>query len=322
MARGYDPRTGRHGLITGEDGAVRPRGPHSTRRSRGHAATASGTSTRCRAIGVDERLDGHCPPSTRAAQERLGYPTQKPEALLERIILGQQQRGRRGARPFCGCGTAIAVAQRLKRRWIGIDITHLAITLMKHRLQDAFGERGRSTTVIGEPSTWPTREQLAARTRTSSSGGRSAWSARGRWSRRRARTRASTAGSTSTTRATAARPKQIILSVKAGHIGVAHVRDLRGVLEREQAEIGVLITMEEPTQPMRTEAASAGFYQARKGPQAAWGTFRRLQSSTIAGLLAGTERLEAPPLGQMDRTFRKAPRSQANHEALALDLET
>src|SRR5262249_5141825 len=76
-----------------------------------------------------------------ASPERLGYPTQKPEALLERIIRASSNEGDTVLDPFCGCGTAVAVAQRLGRRWIGIDITHLAITLIKTRLRDAYGER-------------------------------------------------------------------------------------------------------------------------------------------------------------------------------------
>ena len=84
--------------------------------------------------------------------ERLGYPTQKPEALLERIINASSNEGQTVLDPFCGCGTAIAVAQRLNRHWIGIDITHLAIALIKHRLQNAFGDAIKDCyEVIGEP---------------------------------------------------------------------------------------------------------------------------------------------------------------------------
>ena len=75
------------------------------------------------------------PPINPRAKERLGYPTQKPEALLERIISASSNEGDVVLDPFCGCGTAIAAAERLNRRWIGIDITHMAITLIRHRLQ-------------------------------------------------------------------------------------------------------------------------------------------------------------------------------------------
>ena len=78
------------------------------------------------------------PPIHASAAERLGYPTQKPEALLERIIRSSSDEGDLVLDPFCGCGTTIAAAQNLKRRWVGIDITHLAITLIRSRLTDTF----------------------------------------------------------------------------------------------------------------------------------------------------------------------------------------
>jgi hypothetical protein len=75
------------------------------------------------------------------AKERLGYPTQKPEALLERILKASSNEGDLVLDPFCGCGTTVQVAQRLNRRWIGIDVTHLAIGLIKKRLSDALRPR-------------------------------------------------------------------------------------------------------------------------------------------------------------------------------------
>ncbi len=99
-------------------------------------------------------------PINAAAGERLSYPTQKPEALLERIIAASSNEGGVVLDPFCGCGTAIAVAQRLKRQWIGIDITHLAVALMKHRLAGTFQDTVQYK-VIGEPTTVEDAEQLA-----------------------------------------------------------------------------------------------------------------------------------------------------------------
>src|SRR5439155_345180 len=98
-----------------------------------------------------------------SATERLGYPTQKPEALLERIIRASSNEGDTVLDPFCGCGTAVVVAQRFDRRWIGIDITHLAVTLVKHRLRDAFGEEvAKAYRVVGEPTSLPDARELAA----------------------------------------------------------------------------------------------------------------------------------------------------------------
>jgi len=100
------------------------------------------------------------PTMAATAKERLGYPTQKPEALLERIIQASSNEGDLVLDPFCGSGTTVAVAQRLGRRWIGIDITHLAIGLMKHRLRDSFGD-GVDYEVIGEPVSLPDAQALA-----------------------------------------------------------------------------------------------------------------------------------------------------------------
>jgi hypothetical protein len=107
----------------------------------------------------------------------------------------------------------------------------------------------------------------------------------------------------------------VILSVKAGATGVAHVRDLRGVVDREQAQIGVLISMVEPTQPMRAEAASAGFYDSP-----GWKTSHpRLQILTVEELLGG-KRIDMPAVGQQRATFRQAPKAKGQApEQLALD---
>jgi DNA modification methylase len=199
-------------------------------------------------------------PINSAAQEPLGYPTQKPEALLERIIKASSNEGDTVLDPFCGCGTAIAVAQRLNRRWIGIDVTHLAIGLIKKRLDDAFGESVRETyEVIGEPVDLAGAQKLAQEDpyqfqwwALSLVGARPLERKKGadRGIDGRLYFHDEKGGKT----------KQIILSVKAGHVQAAYVRDLRGVIEREKAEIGVLISMEPPTKPMLKEAAEAGFY--------------------------------------------------------------
>ena len=101
------------------------------------------------------------PPINPRAKERLGYPTQKPEALLERIINASSNEGDVVLDPFCGCGTAIAAAERLNRRWIGIDITHLAVTLIRHRLHDAFKGELRPYEVLGQPQDVASAQALA-----------------------------------------------------------------------------------------------------------------------------------------------------------------
>ncbi len=243
------------------------------------------------------------PPIASQAHERLGYPTQKPEALLHRIISASSNRGDVVLDPFCGCGTAIAVAERLERRWVGIDITRLAIALIKHRLRHAFGKHV-SYKVVGEPVGISEAEALAkedpyqfqwwalglvgARPVEQKKG-----SDKGIDGRLYFHDEASSKGKT----------KQILLQIKAGNVSVAHVRDLRGVIERENAEIGALICLEEPTQAMRSEAASAGFY---KSP---WGRYPRLQICTVKEIMLG-KGIEYPSPRDTNVTFKRAPRAK------------
>ncbi len=239
------------------------------------------------------------------ARERLGYPTQKPEALLQRIINASSNEGHLVLDPFCGCGTTIAVAQRLKRRWIGIDITHLAVSLIKHRLHDAFGDAIQYD-VLGEPEALPDAEALAKQDPYQFQ-----WWALGLVEARPVEQKKGADKGIDGRlyfhdEIAGGKTKHIVLQVKAGHVGVAYVRDLRGVLDRETAEIGVLITLQEPTQPMRTEAASAGFYDSP-----GWGKrYPRLQILTVSELLQG-KRIDYPPSREVNVTFKKAPRAKA-----------
>jgi len=247
-------------------------------------------------------------PINMMAKERLGYPTQKPKALLERIIRVSSSRGETVLDPFCGCGTAIEAAHSLERRWIGIDITHLAIGLIKKRLDDAFGESVRETyEVIGEPVDLSGAQRLAqddpyqfqwwalslvgARPLEKKKGADQGIDGRLYFHDERG-----------------GKTKQIILSVKAGHVQAAHVRDLRGVIEREKAEIGVLISMEPPTKPMLKEAAEAGFYQPPGVSGAKLDKFPRLQILSIAELLAG-KKIDYPR-ASIDLTHKRAPRAR------------
>ncbi len=248
-----------------------------------------------------------------SSKERLGYPTQKPEALLERIIEASSNRGDIVLDPFCGCGTAIAVAQRLGRQWKGIDITHLAVNLIRTRLIDAFGS-ALSPQVVGEPTTLDDAVNLAA-----SDPYQFQWWALGLVGARPAEQKKGADhgidGRIYFHDDTEGKTKQVILSVKAGHTSVPHVRDLRGVVDRETAAIGVLITMEKPTQPMRTEAASAGFYDSP-----GWGKkYPRLQLLTVNELLSG-KGIDMPPLHQVSQTFKKAPRMMRDVEQTALPM--
>lgn len=234
------------------------------------------------------------------AKERLGYPTQKPEALLQRIIEATSNEGDMVLDPFCGCGTTLIAAQRLKRRWVGIDITHLAVTLMKHRLQDTFGEEV-SYEVIGEPTTLPDAKVLAEQDRFQFE----VWALGLLGARPTSQKRGADKGIDGRLYfhdEPKGKTKQIIMSVKSGHILPSYVRDLRGVVEREKAQIGVLITLGEPTRAMKSEAASAGFYDSP------WGTKHPIiQILTVEELLNG-KKIDYPPT-RGDATFRKAPRA-------------
>jgi site-specific DNA-methyltransferase (adenine-specific) len=248
------------------------------------------------------------------SSERLGYPTQKPEALLERIIKASSNEGDLVLDPFCGCGTTVQVAQRLNRRWIGIDITHLAIGLIKKRLSDAFGPEIKSTyEVIGEPSDYAGAAQLAEEDKYQFQ-----WWALGQVGARPTDQKKGADrgidGRLYFHDDDSGKSKQIIFSVKAGGVTVSQIRDLRGVLEREKAEIGVFITFDEPTRPMNKEAAEAGFYKSSDG--SAW---PRLQILTIQQILDG--RQPEYPAHRRDATFKKAPRSRpAPAENLTLPL--
>jgi len=238
------------------------------------------------------------------------FPTEKPESLLERIITASSNKGDTILDPFCGCGTTIVVAQRLKRRWIGIDITHLAITLIKHRLADAWAHYQAPGSkpqyrVVGEP-----KDISGARTLAEEDPYQFQWWALGLVGARPVEQKKGADKGIDgrlyfqdEADSAKAKTKQIIISVKSGHVSVSALRDLRGVVEREKAQIGVLISMEKPTKPMRSEAASGGFY---KSP---WGTNHAvLQILTIEELLNGKQ-IDYPHSEGVNVTFKKSPKA-------------
>ncbi len=255
------------------------------------------------------------------ARERLGYPTQKPEALLERIIQASSNPGDVVLDPFCGCGTTIAAAQKLGRKWIGIDITHLAITLIKKRLRDTCGDEiVKQYKVVGEPTDVAGAAELAKQDRFQFQ----YWALGLVNARPYEQKKGADQGIDGRLyfhdEGESGKTKQIILSVKSGKLKATDVRDLRAVIDREKAEIGVLIALEEFSQPMRAEAASAGFYEhplsGYKHP--------RMQLLTIADLLAGS-RLDMPSERATNVTFkqaRKATPKKRKGKRLAFDGDT
>jgi DNA modification methylase len=247
-------------------------------------------------------------PINSQAQERLGYQTQKPEALLERIIKASSNEGDLVLDPFCGCGTAIAVAQRLNRRWVGIDITHLAIGLIKRRLDDAFGDSVRATyEVIGEPVDLAGARELAATEPYQFQWWALSLVGAPPYEKKKGADQGID-GRIKFHLERGGETNEIILSVKAGHVQASHVRDLRGVIEREKAKIGVLISMEPPTKPMLKEAAEAGFWK----PTGLADRYPRIQILSIEELLEG-KKIDYPRYSR-DATYKKAPKSRKTAE--------
>ena len=252
---------------------------------------------------------GDIKPIGSRARERLGYPTQKPESLLERIIDASSNEGDVVLDPFCGCGTATAAAERLKRRWIGIDITHLAITLIRHRLNDAFGGKLRPYQVIGVPEDLGGAAALAQENRYQFE-----WWALGLVDARPAGDKRKGAdsgvdGYINFFDDNSGKAKRIVVQVKSGHVERSQIATLNSDREREKAEIGLFITLEHPTNPMAQEALSAGFYEPEHFSNH---RFPRVQILTIEGLLEGVE--AQYPRFAPRATFRRAPR-QIREEA-------
>jgi len=312
-------------------------------------------------------------PINSQAKERLGYPTQKPVALLERILKASSNPGDVVLDPFCGCGTTIDAAEKLGREWIGIDVTQLAISLIKNRLQDTYGSRlkfisggahalrvsgsapspnpsgasnetiahessrapvpttGASSAapeagalpetslvrIIGEPTTPNEAATLAEDDKYQFQ-----WWALGLVGARPVEQKKGADHGIDgkilfRDDPKAARPEQIIIQVKGGKTGVKDVRDLRGVLDREKAAIGILISLQPPTGPMETEAASAGFYEHKMNRQ----KYPRLQLRTVKELMEGKGIERPSTVAATDETFKKAPESKKKqHEQKSLEL--
>ena len=240
------------------------------------------------------------------ARERLGYPTQKPEALLERIISASSNEGDVVLDPFCGCGTAVAAAERLNRRWVGIDVTHLAITLIRHRMHDSFGENLRPYEVVGEPKDLSSAESLALHDRYQFE-----WWALGLVDARPARDRKKGAdagidGYINFFDDNSGKPKRIVVQVKSGHVQRNQIATLKSDMEREKANLALFVTLKPPTGPMVNEALGAGFYAPEAFPD---DSYQKVQILTIEELLNGG-RPEYPRYAPQ-ATFQRAPRRRS-----------
>jgi len=222
------------------------------------------------------------------AAERLGYPTQKPEALLERIIQASSNEGDVVLDPFCGCGTTINVAERLRRRWLGIDITHLAVSLIRSRLQESFPGTLAPYEVIGDPKDVASAEALANK----DLDGRYQfqWWAVGLVGGRPAQDKkkgkdSGIDGFIRFYEDYSGKSKLLVLQVKSGNVKSGDIRELKGTVQNEGAEIGAFITLKPPSPDMRKEAISAGFYESP------YGKFPKIQILTIEEILDGKQLL-------------------------------
>jgi site-specific DNA-methyltransferase (adenine-specific) len=254
-------------------------------------------------------------PVNSQAAERLGYPTQKPLALLERIIRASSNPGDVVLDPFCGCGTAIAAAQKLHRAWIGIDITHLAIAVQKYRMKAMFPDSHFQ--VIGEPADLPSAKQLAHDDRyqfqwwaLSLIHARPFGGQEDRHDGKKGSDKG-VDGVMAFVDSKNGKPKRVIVQVKSGHVNSSHIRDFRGTLEREQAAIGIFLTLEEPTRDMITEAVIAGFYQSE-----VWNKdYPRIQILTIEEILHGAA-VRMPPQLNPFKDIQKEPQIQTKQPPL------
>ena len=241
--------------------------------------------------------------------ERLGYPTQKPVALLERILKASSNEGDVVLDPFCGCGTTIHAAEKLNRSWLGIDVTHLAIGLIRDRLRDAFPQA--TFDIYGVPRDLAAARELASADkhefqlwtlslinaqpykggRKGADGGVDGYI----WFQPDGRNH-----------------EKAVVSVKGGeNVDVKMIRDLIATVDREKAKVGVFVTLTEPTRNMKTEAAAAGFYESPNH-----GRFPKIQILTIADLFAH----QKPHLPWIAPSSKRAKREQGADKQMGLDV--
>ena len=248
---------------------------------------------------------------TNSAKERLGYPTQKPEALLEKIISASSNEGDVVLDAYCGCGTTVAVAERLKRNWIGIDITYHSISLILKRMEDTFGKSIiQSITVDGIPKDLAAAVALANRPDDRVRKEFEKWAVL-TYTNNRAVINAKKGAdkgidgvvyfTTSNSALTTTSTERMIIQVKSGGANRATIATLHSDMVREKAEMATLISMDEPTKPMREEAAKVGkYYHELMGR-----SYDRIQIVTVRELIEQEKRLDLPMSFVTTKTARK-----------------
>ncbi len=255
------------------------------------------------------------------AIERLGYPTQKPLELLLRVIQSASKPGSVILDPFCGCGTTIDAVESLNRdcpddparQWIGIDITHLAIDLIKSRLATRFGLSSRDYEVIGEPTTLSEAYALALENRYQFQYWALGLIGARPWGEQKKKGKDRGVDGWRTFLHGKARVyKSCLVQVKSGKVNSSQIRDLKGAMEREKAEMGIFITLEPATSEMRIEAAATGIYHSEIMNR----DYPRLQILTIEELLQNPEIFRIPPGGEYRAAPKFAPTPKAQENLL------
>jgi len=242
-------------------------------------------------------------PLNSQAQERLGYPTQKPLALLERIIAASSNEGDVVLDPFCGCGTAVHAAQKLGREWIGIDVTHLAIGLIEKRMKDAFP--GLAFDVVGRPQDLNSALDLAARDKHQFELWALSVVEAQPWKGGRKGADGGIDGIIYF-KPDGKKTERAIVEVKGGGIGVKDIGRLAQVIERERAPFGVFLTAQPPTRAMERDAAAVGLWENPTTGR----TYPRLQILTLAELFQG----KRPNIPLMDLNVGKSAKREDMNE--------
>jgi len=253
--------------------------------------------------------------------ERLGYPTQKPEALLERIIKASSKEGDWILDPFCGCGTTVAVSEKLKRNWVGIDITSLAINLIKYRIKNQFGLGNKQIFVDGLPTDLAGAKELFKKDPFEFE----YWAldlinAMPAQSKSKDNMRGADKGIDGivTFHKNSVNGKleygKAIIQVKGGKVQRNQIATLKGDVDREKAEAGIFVTLEEPTKPMKSEAVDAGTFTI---PLTNKIEFPKIQILTVEELLRGKK--PELPQGLVKNYYKEAKPSELGGGGLIRD---
>ncbi len=240
------------------------------------------------------------------SKERLGYPTQKPRALLERIVAASSNPGDVVLDPFCGCGTAVDAAQKLGRQWIGIDVTHIAIGMIENRMRE--GYPGIAFETIGVPKDLASAERLAADDPHQFQQW-VCWQVGGFPREKRGGDKGVDGWFNYLTNANTVETG--VISVKAGdNVNPNMVRDLGRVMQRDGHRFGLFVMKGIPTKGMRDEAASHGMIEMQfGGDDNAGQRFPALQFVTLAELMMGRKPRLPPLISPVKRASRVETRN-------------